>query len=171
MSDLDNLKFPSSEDLPEQERRVPPEGTPALVQVRPDRDGNLGEFKSGDSGYGPWIAIPFEVIEGEWAGTWAGLMLSVDPTDRRFRAVFSAVMGVDISSGGEFTFSDFKKRIVSGVFQAEIGPEKKRGEPTGYTRVSKLLERVRDREVTVSSASEEEAPVVTPDGDDEDIPF
>jgi hypothetical protein len=181
MSDLDNLQFPSDEDLPEREHKVPPAGTKAVAQVRPSKEGVLGDFRTGESGFGPWMIVDFEVIEGEYAGTWAGTIISVDPTDRRFRAIFTAATGVDISAGGNVTFKDFKEKLISGVFEVEIGPEKRKNkgtgqyEETGYTAVTKILSRLRDRdpeELAAGAAGDEEEAIAAsaPAGDD-DIPF
>ena len=177
--ELNDMQFnfdPESE-LPADEyerKRIPPK-TQAPVKVRPDRDGKLGDFRSGESQYGPWMIIPFEVAEGEYAGEWASMIVNLKPTDRRFRRVFEVVTGIDISSGGSVSFEEFKEKLVSGVFQAELGPETRKneaGDPeeTGYTKVYRLDERVGDREVG-DTGSDMEAPAPEPDFDDEDTPF
>jgi len=178
MSDLDKLEFPSDDDLPEPERRIPPAGTIAVGQIRPDKDGVLGDFKSGDSGYGPWIILNFEITGGDYAGTWAGTILSVDPKDRRFRAVFTAVTGVDISAGGNVTFAEFKEKLIKGIFELEVGPDKRKNketgqyEETGYTAVTKVLKRVGDRDDSAEATAPADEALVSPQSEgDEDIPF
>lgn len=174
-----NMEFGSEEDLPSggYEKRRVPEGTVAGVKVRPDRDGNLGEFKSGESQYGPWMVVPFEIVDGEFAGEWCSMIMTVKPEDRRFRKIVEVVTGTDISSGGSLSFEDFRDKLIAGVFKAELGPETRKndaGEPeeTGYTKVFKLEERVGDREDSPadSGASDQDAPALDDEGD-EDVPF
>lgn len=152
-----------------------PDGTIARVRIRPDQDGQLGNFKSGKSDYGPWILLPFEVVDGQHRGDWASIVLSVKPEDRRFRAVFSVVTGVNVSQGATVTFAEFKDKLVSGVFQAELGPEKRKNEPTGYTAVKRLIERVGERDELSSDAGSAPAPIPVETGGaavgDDDIPF
>jgi hypothetical protein len=177
---LDGMKldFESDDQLPEQEyerKRIPPK-TKAQVKVRPDREGNLGDFRHGESQYGPWMIIPFEVVDGDYAGEWASMIINLKTNDRRFRKVFEVVTGIDVSEGGSVGFEDFKAKLVSGVFEAELGPETKKnsdGEPeeTGYTKVFRLDERVADRDGAVASASDAEAPAFEDDLEDEDTPF
>jgi hypothetical protein len=159
------IEFGSEEDL----RKPVPAGTVALVQVRPQKDAELGDFKTGESQYGPWMIVNFEVVEGEHNGEWAGTIINVKPSDRKFRAIFEAVTGIDISSGGSVSFADFKEKLITGVFEAELGPEVRKGQPTGYTAVTKVLRRVRERD---AAAVQEVASVeASDDGNDEDIPF
>lgn len=167
--DNETISFVSDEEL----RKPVPAGTVALVQVRPDKDGTLGEFKSGDSGYGPWMLVPFEVVEGEHKGEWASVMLNIKPTDRRFRAIFEAVTGIDISSGANVSFADFKSKLVSGIFEAELGPEKRKGVESGYTAVLRVIRRVRDRDAQAAETPAAAAPAIpaASNDDSEDIPF
>ncbi len=173
MFENETIAFVSDDEL----RKPVPAGTTALVQVRSDKDGTLGDFKSGDSGFGPWMLVPFEVVEGEHRGEWASVMLNIKPTDRRFRAIFEAVTGIDLSAGANVTFSDFKKALVEGVFEAELGPEKRKGVETGYTGVYRILSRVRDRDAGAGpvavAAPVHDAPAIqaAPSGSEEDIPF
>ena len=151
-------------------RKRPPAGTVAHVQIRPDRDGNLGDFKRGShEEFGPWMSIPFEVTEGEYKGEWASMMLNLKTTDVRFRRTFEITTGVDVSQGAQVSFNDFTDKLVSGIFEAEIGPEKRRGEETGYTQCYKLLRRVGERDGQVS-ASDGDVPAIGA-SDDEDVPF
>lgn len=155
-------------------RKQPPAGTIAMVQVRPDRDGNLGDFKNGRSEYGPWMLLPFEVTEGEYKGQWASMMISVKTTDPRFRSTFEVATGIDIKDGAQVSFSDFKDKLISGVFEAEIGPERRKGQETGsgYTQCFKLIRRVGDRDAAGAAASDNEVPVIgESDEHDEDVPF
>ncbi|MEA2276823.1 MAG: hypothetical protein QOC78_1783 [Solirubrobacteraceae bacterium] len=172
MFDNETISFISDDDL----RKPLPAGTVALVQVRADRDGVLGEFKGGDNGYGPWMLVPFEVVEGEHRGEWGSMMLNVSGKDRRFRAVFEAVTGIDLSTGANVSFADFKQKLLDGVFEAELGPEKRKGVETGFTAVFRLTRKVRERDAqaTASPAALPDAPAIraTSGGDDgEDIPF
>ena len=172
------LDFESDDQLPEPEferKRIPPK-TKAKVKIRPDKDGNYGEFRHGESQYGPWMILPFEVAEGEYEGEWASMIINLKTNDRRFRKVFEVVTGIDVSEGGSVGFDDFKAKLISGVFDAELGPETKKnsdGEPeeTGYTNVYKLEERVGERESAAASPSDSDAPAIEDDFDDEDTPF
>jgi len=170
MFDNETISFVSDEEL----RRPLPAGTTALVQVRPDRDGTLGNFKSGDNGYGPWMLVPFEVVEGAHRGEWGSMMLNLTGTDRRFRAVFETVTGIDISSGANVSFADFKTKLIDGVFEAELGPERRKGVETGFTAVLRLTRRVRDRAAAATASGPDEVPAVVTERDaatEEDIPF
>jgi hypothetical protein len=167
----ETISFVSDDEL----RQAVPAGTVALAQIRPNKDGEL-VIRDGVSEFGPWLGCNFEVIEGEHKGEWASLMLTVKPTDRKFRAVFVAVTGEDISGGKDVSFNDFKNQMLSGVFEVELGPEKKRGELTGYTSVLKVVRRVRDRDgaatattATAAAPTIESAPVSAVA--DDDIPF
>jgi hypothetical protein len=174
---FDDLQFESEEEL----RKPVPPGTVAAVQIRPDKDGVLGEFKSGThEKFGPWMSVPFEVTEGEFKGEWANLMLNVQTTDRRFRKTVEVVTGVDLSQGAKLDFEDFKQALVNGVFEAELGPEKRRNrdtgdlEETGYTKVFRINRKIAERDQAASSNSTDQAvPAVgeKSEGNDEDIPF
>jgi len=170
---FDELEFETDEEI----RKAVPEGTVAKVQVRALKDRETGEdlpideFKHGESQYGQWMLLPFEVVEGEFAGEWASMMLSIKTSDIKFRNVFATVTGIDVSKGGKVSFDDFKSKLVSGVFEAELGPEVRKGVETGYTRVNRLVERVSDRDVPVSETStvvEEELDI---EDSGEDVPF
>lgn len=171
MFDNETITFISDEEL----RRPVPAGTVALIQVRADRDGALGNFKTGESGFGPWMLVPFEVVEGEHRGEWASMMLNLSGTDRRFRAVFETVTGIDISSGANVSFAEFKTQLIDGVFEAEVGPERRKGVETGYTSVFRLRRKVRTRAEHTGTpgldAPAPAAPAETGAGTDEDIPF
>lgn len=166
--------FEDIEFVPDNELRQPlPAGTEARVQVRPDRDGVLGDFKTGESKFGKWMLVPFEVVDGEHEGAWASVMLSVSGTDRKFRHVFHNVTGVDLSQGASVSFAEFKEKLLSGVFEAKLGPEKRKGEQTGFTTVVELGARVGERQKNGGeddriTAGDE--PVLV-GGSDEDIPF
>lgn len=169
---FDELEFETDEEI----RKAVPEGTVAKIQVRPLKDKETGqdlpidEFKHGESQYGQWMLLPFEVVEGEFSGEWASMMLSIKTSDMKFRNVFATVTGVDISKGGKMSFDDFKERLISGVFEAELGPEVRKGVETGYTRVNRLIERVGDRDVPVTeTAPAEDVEADLPDS--EDVPF
>lgn len=164
--DGDVLNFESEENT----RKAVPQGTVAHVQVRPDRDGVLGNFRSGESAFGPWMIVPFEVVEGEFKGQWANLMLNLKPSDFKFRKTFQAVTDIDISSGGQVSFKDFKDKLLTGVFEAEIGPEVRKGEETGYTTVTKVLKRVGDRSA-VSQDTDLPGIGTSADVSEDDIPF
>jgi hypothetical protein len=181
MTDFEGVEFDfeSEDSLPDQEyeRKPVPAGTKATVRIRQEKDRDLGDFRSGESQYGPWMIIPFEVSEGEFTGEWASMIINLKTSDRKFRKVFEVVTGIDVSEGGKVSFDDFKDKLVSSTFQAELGPEKRKNasgdlEETGYTKVYKLEERVGD--VTRATASDEVAPAA-PEGeediDDEDVPF
>lgn len=165
----ETLDFEAETDV----RKRPPAGTIAMVRIRPDRDGNLGQFKSGKhEEYGPWMSIPFEVTEGEYKGEWAGMMLNLKTTDVRFRRTFEIVTGIDVKDGAKVSSDEFTAKLVSGVFEAEIGPEKRRGEETGYTQCYKLLRRVGERDTAASAASDGDVPAIgESDEHDEDVPF
>jgi hypothetical protein len=178
--DMD-FDFKSDEEI----RTRPPAGTIAKVRVRPSKDGVLGDFKSGRSEYGPWMIVNFEVVGGDFHGEWASTILNLKPDDRRFRATFQAITGVDISGGGNVSFADFKDRLISGVFEAEIGPEKRKVKSaddqqylkavengaakdglnvgdlyeTGFTSVQKILSRVGERDEY--SAGDQPTPSIT----------
>lgn len=137
----------------------------AVVQVRAEKDRELGDFKSGESQYGQWVAVPFEVVEGEHKGTWCSLMMTVDTKNRGFRKVFELVTGVDVSQGGTVSFDEFVDKICSGVYRAVIGPDKKNPQ---YVRVVSLEEQVGTRE------DAPEAATTVPgedDVEDDDAPF
>lgn len=166
--------FEDIEFVPEDEMKKPlAAGTEATIQVRADRDGTLGEFRTGESKFGKWMLVPFEVVDGEHHGAWASLMLSVSGTDRKFRRVFQAVTGVDLTQGATVSFGDFKEQLISGVFEAKLGPEKRQGKETGFTTVVELGERVGERDNASASAPAIAAtPEPVPAGaGDEDIPF
>mgnify|MGYP003554492425 CR=1 FL=1 len=175
--ELDELEFETDDEI----RKAIPKGTVAKVQIRQNRDPDtkedlpLGDFKSGESQYGKWMVIPFVVTEGEYRGEWASIMLSIKTSDPKFRSVFQLVTGVDVSQGGKVSFADFKEKLITGIFEAELGPEEKKGEPTGYTRVNRLIERVGERDADSSPSDHSEAPaeVDEPDmpDDSEDVPF
>ena len=172
MFDNETISFVSDEEL----RKPVPAGTVALVQVRADRDGVLGNFKSGDNGYGPWMLVPFEVVEGEHRGEWGSMMLNVSGKDRRFRAVFETVTGIDLSTGASVSFAEFKQKLLDGVFEAELGPERRKGVETGFTAVFRLTRKVRQRDAqaTASTQAVADAPAIVAGSgpeDGEDIPF
>jgi hypothetical protein len=164
----ETISFVPEDELPK--REALPAGTVALIAIRANREG-VRELNDGVSEYGPWLSCPFEVIEGEHKGDWAGLMLTIKPDNYKFRAVFTAVTGVDIAGGKDVSFTKFKEQMLGGVFEAELGPGKKKGELTGFTEVTKILRRVRDFDgVSEESAA---APTIEPAAaaSDEDIPF
>jgi hypothetical protein len=171
--------FEDIEFVPEEEiNDRPPEGTTAIVKVRPERDGVLGEFRTGESKYGKWMLVPFEVTAGEYSGSWASLMLSVDGKDRRFRAVFQAVTGADITQGASVSFADFRDKLITGLFEAKLGPEKRKGEETGFTSVIRLERRVGERDdefageaVTAVDPIDASTVSASTGTSDEDIPF
>lgn len=171
------LTFQPEDDL----YKTPPEGTVATVQVRAEKGRELGEWRSGVSKYGTWLSIPFEVIEGDYKGTYASMMVTVDRKDpddpqgksqgpdRRFRKVFEIATGMDISEGGSVSFAEFKEKLIGGTFEAVLGPEKKNPE---YTRVIRLNKRVGDREGEAPAGNGGDAAVdVEGDPHDDDIPF
>lgn len=168
---FEDIEFVSEDEL----RKPIPQGTVARVQIRADREGVLGDFKTGESKFGPWVLLPFEVTEGEHRGSWASMMLSVSGKDRKFRRVFQNVTGVDLSEGGSVSFSDFTEKLVTGVFEAKLGPEKRQGAETGYTTVVELGERVGERQGGEDAGTggriETTAEPVGVGGSDEDIPF
>lgn len=166
---FDELDFEADDDI----RKPIPAGTTANVQIRAMKDMPLGEFKSGKSEYGPWMVLPFEVVDGEHKGQWASMMLSVKTSDYKFRNIFEVVTGIDVSQGGKVRFEDFRDKLVSGVFEAELGPEVRDKKETGYNRVFKLTERVGDRDVTAESSVQADSQSVDDldDTDSEDIPF
>lgn len=172
MFENETITFVSEDEL----RQPVPPGTIVHAQVRRDRDGELGNFKSGDSGFGPWMLVPFEVIDGPFRGTWASLMLNIKGSDRRFRAVFEAVTGVDLSAGASVSFADFKHALLDNTFEVEMGPEKRKGEATGFTAVHRVLRgigsRVEPQATLAPTLAIEQAPRATSrSGSDEDIPF
>jgi hypothetical protein len=164
----ESLEFESEDDL----RKPVPDGTVAHIRVRADSDGTRGNFKSGESQYGPWMIIPFEVINGDHQGLWVNMMMNLKTSDFRFRKTFETVTDMDVSKGGAVSFGDFKEKLLSGVFEAELGPEKRKGEETGYTRVNKLVRRVGENDAT-EVASDVDVPAIgiNTDVDDDDIPF
>jgi hypothetical protein len=177
LSNMD-LEFESEDDLPEDEftRKRIPENTECTVVVRAEKDKALGEFRSGESQYGPWMIIPFEVTEGEYKGEWLSQMVNIKTSDRRFRKLFQTVTGVDISAGGKVSFDQFKTDLLGGVFVAMCGPEVRKidGEKkeTGYNKVFYLKEKVGERDVSaVAGGSDAEAPGQEDGVGDEDIPF
>lgn len=170
MFDQETIEFASDDEL----REPIPEKTVARIQVRPSKDGELGAFPSGESKFGPWVMVPFEVVEGDHRGEWASMMLSVKGTDRRFRAVVKLVTGLDLTQGGvTLSFADFRERLVSGVFEAELGPERRKGEETGFNAVTRLIARVGDRPrpAQADSLPVQSTSVAPSDGSDDDIPF
>lgn len=178
IDDSMEISFEPEEEL----YKAPPEGTVAKVQVRAMKGEALGEgWRSGVSKYGTWLSIPFEVVEGPYKGTWASLMVTVDRKDpddpegkgkgpdRKFRKVFEIATGMDISQGGSVGFAEFKEKLIGGVFEAVLGPEKKNPE---YTRVVRINKRVGDREDGATVGGGDPAPQqVEDDPHDEDIPF
>jgi hypothetical protein len=125
----------------------PPVGTVARIQIRTDRDGNPEELARGShEDFGPWLSIPFEVGEGEYKGESASMMLNLNVMDVRFRHTFEIATGIDPSQGAQVAFSDFTDKLVSGIFEAEIGPEKRRGKETGCTSCYKLLRHLGERD-------------------------
>lgn len=180
MDFMTDLEFESEEELPEDEfeRRRIPENTECVVAVRAEKDRELGDFRNGESQYGPWMIIPFEVVDGDYKGEWLSQMVNVKTSDRRFRKLFETVTGVDISGGGKVSFEDFKEKLLGSRFKAMCGPEvrkdKETGEKkeTGYNKVFYLLERIGDHD-RVNGAVETDTDVPGDDGDvaDEDIPF
>lgn len=174
------FEFESEAELPEDEfeRKRIPEDTVALVQVRAEKDRELGDFRHGESQYGPWMIIPFEVAEGEYKGEWASMMTNPKTSDRRFRRLFEVVTGVDISKGGSMSYEEFKEKLLSGVFKAKLGPEKRKNketgelEETGYTRVFEIISKEGEREnPTVGAGSDTDVPGDSAEVADDDIPF
>jgi len=142
---IEELEFKSDKEL----GKVP-ENTEAVIQVRAEKNRALGDFRTGEGAYGPWISIPFEIVEGQYKGTYASLMMTVDPNDRRFRKVFELATGIDVSEGHKATMSDFVDGIVNGRFKGVLSPDK--NDPR-YTRVVRLIERVADDRVDSPSGS------------------
>lgn len=165
--ELMEIDFPTEDEV----RKRPPAGTTALVQVRPNKEGQL-ELKTGKhEKFGPWMSIPFEVIEGEYRGEWANMMLNLKPDDMRFRRTFEVVTGIDVTQGAKVEFTDFKNKLLGGVFEAEIGPEKKQGEETGYTKCFKLTRVVGTRDDAEAGADTSVPEIGNTAPADEDIPF
>jgi len=170
---MDTIEFKSDDEL-----RKPLSGT-YKVQLRPQKDKDtgdmlpLGELRQGTSKNNvPWILLPFEVVGGENDGEWASTMLWVRPDDKKFRKVFEAITGIDVSSGGNVSFDQFITALKEGVFEAELGPDMRNGEETGYTEVKRINGRVGDREESSSVSTDTEAPADgASDGDEDDIPF
>lgn len=173
---FDNLEFVGDDEL----RKPLPPGTVANVAVRANKDGEY-EFKSGESQYGKWLAIPLEVVDGEHKGEWASMMVNVDPRNRRFRQLVGIVTGLDLSAGGvKLDWESFKEKLITGVFEAQLGPEERKNrqtgerEQTGFTACFKFVRRVGDRDpfgqqaaAAVPAIGEEEpAPIA-----DDDLPF
>lgn len=157
----ETLTFPSSEEM----RRPIEDGTIANVAIRKNKDGER-VVQTGESQYGPYFILSCEVVDGEHKGDWASSFVNVKPTDRKFRSIFEVVTGTDLSAGGEASWPQFEEKLLSGIFSAELGPERKKrregddqnylralesgktGEAevgelytTGYTTIRKLIER------------------------------
>jgi hypothetical protein len=172
MTEDGGFAFSPDTELEDEMYKKPPAGTVAMVQVRADKDGTLGNFRRGNHAeYGPWMSIQLEVAEGEYKGTWCSMMLNLSEKDRKFRKTFEVITGVDVSGGARVSEEEFLAKLVSGIFEAEIGPEVKKGEETGYTRCFKLVRRVRDRDAAAAAdTSDTNVPAIGEDHE-EDLPF
>lgn len=162
----DVMDFQSDADL------NPVSGTKVLVQIRLDDEGTPPDLNGKETQYGLFVPLQMEVVEGELRGNRASLSYNLDPKNAKFRKIILAVTGIDVSEGGRVSLSEFNEKFLSGVFEAEIGPEVRKGEKTGYTAVEKLISRVRDRDASASSEEAfEPAAIDTGTPDTDDIPF
>lgn len=181
---FDTIEFDSDADV----KSTPiPDGTTAPVKLRKDR--TTGTFfdsedkpviKSGQQRKDPsktWISIPFEVTEGQYKGRWASMMLTVDQKDFQFRNTIKVVTGLDLAQPGQkLEFDKFFEALQVGTFSAKLGPEKRNGEETGFSKCFKLVERVGDRPEDATPSDDSDPMIGLPDINDEtagddDIPF
>lgn len=167
----ETLDFPSEDEL---DQGIP-KGTVALVRVRNERpEDTTPPIKTGESQYGKWMRVTFEVLEGEHSGRWATLFINLNPTRRDFRETFETVTGRDISSGGTVSFKEFVDQLRDSTFEAELGPEMRKDEagelrPTGFSRVVKLQRKADASEV--SSPANEWGSGSSGDASEDDLPF
>ena len=75
-----------------------PQGRRTYVKALLDADG-AARIATGTNAYGRWMRLDFEVVQGEYAGRQAAMMLTFDPRDRDFRAAVGTITGVTIRSG------------------------------------------------------------------------
>jgi hypothetical protein len=182
--------FDSFEFDAEDELNKPLEaGTVANVRLRQRKDKDsgemlpLGDLQTGETKKDgtPYVILLFEVADGEHSGHWASMILFARPSEWRFRKVYEVVTGVDLKSGGKFDYNDFVDKLKTGIFSAELGPQKPRNpeEPPQYTDVKKIIERVGERDMEAEAAQRQEDSktndlkdeVELDDTSDEDIPF
>jgi len=169
----EGIEFKSDDEL-----RKPIAGTEKVqLRQRKDRETGdllpLGDLNTGQTKKGvKWVQLGFEVVGGENDGEWASMMLFVRPDEKKFRKVFEVITGEDVSSGGKVGWEEFVNRLKTGVFEAELTPDVRDGEETGYTAVQRLNTRVGERDDAAggsaesSGSSDADAP-----GGEEDIPF
>jgi hypothetical protein len=146
--------------------------------------------------------VPLEVVSGDHKGRWADLTIfNVNGKDYQFRNLIKVVTGIDLSEdGARLDYEDFKTQARSGVFEAKLGPEKRKKKAgleaekfsrspdfddvaegdlfiTGFSKCFKLVKRVRDRvegeEPLIAAAAAATAATtdVPAETGEDDIPF
>lgn len=135
MHDNQTLSFASAASL------SIPQGTRTHVKALLDADG-APRIATGTNAYGRWMRLDFEVVQGDYAGRQAAMMLTFDPRDRDFRAAVSTITGLAIAPGLTVSMSDIRSALKRHEFRAELGPQRRGGRETGYTNVYRLIGRV-----------------------------
>lgn len=149
-----------------------PAGTRATVNAVPNRDGDWIRQGTTNKTGAQFLSIQFQVIGGDHAGQKCGLTLWPNPTDRRFRAQISTLLGIDISNGAKANMDDLLGALQQNSYDVEIGTNQ-----SGYTDVTKLIERV-DRQGGADVLIGEEPAAIASEtsgsdaaSGDEDFPF